>query len=203
MSTKPDINLLSFTGDEKRNIWLNGEILFWGTDYSGERREYYLDLSEVEVGAEIADTVKFSGVRDFTLHIKGNVVGGYEDCIDLNNLCQRVTVIADGLIPTGRYAVTIKGGCEDILIDTTLLDRGKAVDVSLGEHSDQSFKVTRGVTLSIAALDGSKVTYWQFNADRPHLVGNTGPYRCNIKIPYWFRSSFARVYSWLKTFLPV
>ena len=203
MSTKPDKNLLSFTGDEERNIWLNEEILFWGRDYRGERREYYLDLNEVEVGAEIADTVKFSGVRDFTLHIRGNVIGGYEDCLDLNNLCQRVTVIADGLIPTGRYAITIKGGCEDILIDTTLLDHSKTVDVSLGEHSDQSFKVTREVTLSIAAVDGSKVTYWQFNADRPHLVGSTGPYDCKIRIPRRFRVVFARVYSWLKKFLPI
>jgi hypothetical protein len=90
MGTKPDKNLFSFTGDEKGNIWLNGDILFWDKDYNGDTREYTLDFRDIDVADDIADTLKFSGARDLTVFVQGNVPGGYEDCIDINNHCKNL-----------------------------------------------------------------------------------------------------------------
>lgn len=203
MGTKPDKNLFSFTGDEKGNIWLNGDILFWDKDYNGDTREYTLDFRDIDVADDIADTLKFSGARDLTVFVQGNVPGGYEDCIDVNNHCKNLTVIAEGLIPRGRYCATIKGGSANIKIVGNLLSHGEATDVALGEHSDQSMLPTVGVSLGITSIDGSKVDYWQFNANNPSFLDGTGPYNQEIKIPSWFRGTFARIYRWLKKFLPI
>ena len=203
MGTKPDKNLFSFTGDENGNIWLNGLILFWDHDYDGTVREYTLDLNNVSVPDDIADTLKFSGVRDFTLTVKGEVPGGYEDCIDVNNVCKNVTVFVEKLCPRGRYCATIKGGSENIKIVGIMVQHGEATDVSLGEHSDQSMMPTTKVHLGITPIDGRKVDYWQFNADKPIFIEGTGPYKGEIIMPRWFRSTFANIVVWLKKFLPI
>lgn len=203
MATKPDKNLFSFTGDENGNIWLNSLILFWDHDYDGSVREYTLDFTGIDVPDDIADTLKFSGVRDFILTVKGIVPGGYEDCIDVNNTCKNLTVNVESLNPRGRYCATIKGGSDNIKISGAMLHHGEATDVSLGEHSDQSMLPTTRVHLALIPVDGRKVDYWQFNADKPFFEKGTGPYNQEIKIPRWFRGTFARIYRWLKKFLPI
>ncbi len=202
---KPDVNLYSFTGDTEGNIWLNGLILFWDRDWTpGNVRVYTLNLRGLVLPAGISDTVKFSGVIDLRVMIIGVVPGGKEDCIDINNECRNLTIYAaDGLLPGGRYAITCKGGSRDIFIVTVLLGHGKATDVALGEHSDQSNAVTREVTLDIQTRTGRAVDYWQFNANRPIMKEGSGPYNREIKIPGWFRQTFRRVYAFLKRFLPI
>jgi len=198
---KPDKNLYSFTGDKHGNIWLNSQILFWDFDYvHGVQRLYELDLTGLVLPAGISDTVKFSGVIDLRVTITGVIPGGDEDCIDVNNECHSLNIYAtDGLLPGGRYAITIKGGSEKIKIVSLLLGHGKATDVALGEHSDQSIKVTRDVTLDIVAVTfRGVVDYWQFNANRPLTVLGSGPYHREIKMPGWFRHTFRRVYALLK-----
>tara|TARA_R110002110_G_scaffold74463_6_gene196997 strand:- start:1774 stop:2391 length:618 start_codon:yes stop_codon:yes gene_type:complete len=198
--SKPDKNLYSFTGDEKGNIWLNELILFWGKDWvEGTRRTHTLDLRDVHVGNDIADTVKLSGALDLNVIIVGIIEGGYEDCIDINNECKRCTVSApDGCTPRGRYFTTIKGGSEDIMISTWLMAYGDTTDVALGEHSDQSMKATKRVTLDITVIPGNTVGYWQFNATDPVRVVGSGPYHCEFRMWPWFRKPFAWIVVGLK-----
>lgn len=204
--SKPDKNLYSFTGDKHGNIWLNELILFWGDDWTeGTRRRHTLDLRGVKVGKDISDTVKLSGVLDFNLTILGVIEGGYEDCIDINNECKRCDIIApDGSRANGRYFSTIKGGSKAIYVMTILLSHGDATDVALGEHSDQSQRITSGITLDIEALDNRSVDYWQFNAEKPKFAGHSGPYNREIRIPSWFRKIFVKCYAFLKSIgLPI
>ncbi len=199
MSNHKDINLYSFTGDKNGNIWLNERILFWDKDWNGSRRSYKLDLRSATVGKEIADTVKLSGVIDFDLIIIGHLQGGYEDCIDINNECNRCSIWAtNGMSAGGRYVVTAKGGSEDIYIEGVIMRHGKATDVALGEHSDQSMKRTREVTLNLLPFAKRKVDYWRFNANSPKFTEGSGPYNREIKIPGFFRKAFARLYAFLK-----
>jgi hypothetical protein len=190
---KPDINFVSFTGKDG-NIWLNGAILFWGHDHTpGVKREYTLVMPIRQTG--FADTVKFSGVVDFDLTIKGVVWGSAEDVMDFNNECRDVTVRAlDGYRPFGRYGFTVKGGCLRITIIGEMLSHGKTVDAALGEHSDQSRRITLDTTLDLFSKNG-RITYWIFNATDPVLKGS-GPWKSVFDMPGFFRKPFA--WLWIK-----
>lgn len=191
--SKPDKNLFSFNGLPNGNIWLNGQILFWGKDRTlGVRRSYHLDLNGIVVNKNIADTVKISGVEDFILTITGVVDGGYEDCIDINNNAKRVTIdVIDGLQGNGRYCITCKGNSDDITITGVVLKHADYVDVALGEHSDQSIERSDRIKLFISSADGQPVTWWRFNAMTPEL--HRGPWKCILKVPGFFRSAFVQL----------
>jgi len=202
--SKPDINLISFTGVPNGNIWITdseapARILFWGSDRQpGVKRKYTLHMSDYTVGRHISDTVKLSGPEDFDLTIIGEVQGGKEDCIDINNNCKRVIVRAyDGLHSNGRYCITLKGDSDEIHIESLITKHGAACDVALGEHSDQDMDRSESITLNLQSKDGKPVTWWRFNATTPTLIA-PGPYKNTLKIPGFFRSAFAKLYALLK-----
>lgn len=173
----PDDNLISFNGDQQGNIWRNGCHLF-GPDvpeHDVATDERIVTLNNVAElfenahlqGRKIADTLKFSGVRFLTVHVRGVVPGGYEDCIDVNNKCFDIKIFApDGLKANGKLVTTIKGGSNHIHITGPILKSGTVADHGLGNWSDQSKEVTRNVVLDTPAKDRA-TTYYQMNAQRP------------------------------------
>jgi hypothetical protein len=192
--SKPDKNLISFSGDETGTIWRNGEWLF-GPNFNGEMRRH------VEAGhqatfdpAQIADTIKLSGVRNFELTLLGEVVGGYEDCVDINNRCSNVTIYArDGFCGTGRYVLTIKGGSQDIYVSGPVLAPGRECDACLGNWSDQSREPTTNVGLDLSR-DGRPVRWRNLNATPPAFTRRSGPYRRLLSVPGFLRPAFVWAY---------
>jgi hypothetical protein len=201
MSRQPDDNLISYTGDAEGNVWRNGLHLFCPPERDAETggeamrhaTERNITLPDPATGRRIADTLKFSGVRNLTVTVEGMVPGGYEDCVDVNNRCQAVRIHApDGFYPLGRYLATIKGGSRNIMLTGPVWSHGRVCDVDLGNLSDQSLEVTRAVSLNLApTASGQPVTWRQLNAAEPIFLGPIGHYRRVWRLRGVFRWIFA------------
>jgi hypothetical protein len=140
----------------------------------------YADESGVRIYGETiappdqtyADTLKFSNADDVEVE-KCHVVGGYEDCVDINRDCEQVVLRNLTLEAHGEYAVTIKGGSHDIkLIDVVITAPGRVYDIDIGNWSDQNQNKTTSVKLvNVTRADGEKVRVRVLWADRPVIVG--------------------------------
>lgn len=126
------------------------------------------------------------------------VVGGREDCLDVNNRCHGIEIGTDKTIwePRGKYVATIKGGTKDITVRGVVRGHGKVCDVDLGNWSDQSQKVTERITLDLRHEKGEPITYRVLNAKEPKLIG--GPYKKVLSVPGWLRPAFVVFYKLLK-----
>ncbi len=198
--SKPDKNLISFTGDKEGNIWRNGDIMFT-KDTPIEKRTWTEKNIQIPPNEKIADTLKFSGVRDFVLIVDGDVPGGYEDCIDINNECYNleIFVINGGvLIPHGKYAITLKGGSKNIKIEAIISHHAKAVDIDLGNHSDQSKQKSENIVLNVLMANDTKTTYRVINASSPTLLPDENYYKRKFRIRGFFKPIFVWIYSTLK-----
>jgi hypothetical protein len=201
--SKPDDNLISFTGDKAGNIWRNGEHIF-GPDvpeHDVPRSERVVVLDErdfvVPDGRNIADMLKFSGTRGLTVQSKCIVPGGGEDCVDLNNECWDVIVESPGYFAKGKYVATIKGGTNFITLRGSILQGGKTCDVGLGNWSDQSKKLTEGITLDTPREDGKPTTYYQMNA-APPIPGPDVRLKSVFTVPAFLRKAWVAVHGFLK-----
>jgi hypothetical protein len=152
----------------------------------------YSDIGTKELGnvdgsggtPPYSDAVHFSYATGWTVHAD-SIIGGKEDCIDINNRSMAVNVSVNKLYSNGEYVCTIKGGSRGITISGTIYAHGKTVDVDLGNWSDQSHDVTRGVILDLVTVDGSPVTYRVLNADKPTFAPGSGPYQSTFVLPPW------------------
>lgn len=119
----------------------------------------------------------------------GEIYGGYEDCLDVNNRSRNVMVSADWY-PAGKYVGTIKGGSENVKIFGTLHGHGSEVDFDFGNISDQSSDVTRACVLSVETKDGSAVKVRVWNAEMPLLLNardQAYDFVFPSKLPLWAR----------------
>lgn len=203
--SKPDDNLISFTGDAAGNVWRNGVHLFGPPERDAETGGEALRFHEEVMGEplppdrDIADTLKFSGVRALCVRVVGMVHGGYEDCIDINNRCSRLAVeVPHGLRAAGRYVATIKGGSRDIEITGMIVQHGSVCDVDLGNWSDQSQDRTERVWLDLWTAAARPVTYRRLNATTPRLRGNPPNYRRLWSVPGELRRAFLATFALLK-----
>lgn len=195
--SKPDVNWISYTGDAAGNIWRNGLHLFGPGDSPGIRA-YSEGNITLPPGGKIADVLKFSGVQRLRVVVRGELPGGTEDCIDINNGCRDLEVqLLKGMRPAGQYAVTIKGGSRNVRIEGTILGPARTVEVDLGNHSDQSQEPTTGVHLALVPAYQGKIRYRQLNASTPLLVPAVF-YRRTFRLRGFFRPIFARLYALLK-----
>lgn len=124
-----------------------------------------------------SDTLKFSCCQIVKVH-DCKIVGGNEDCIDMNNLCSNLDVTNCELESRGKYVMTIKGGTTDVLVsDTCILAHGSETDIDLGNWSDQSEAETKRVILSnVFAQDGQPVRVRVLWAEKPLVIGG------NVKV---------------------
>ena len=186
MST-PDKNLYSYNGPDDDCKLVDDSMHSFGVEHTP---------------AAWSDTLKYStGLTDF-VHRVGDVFGGKEDCIDVNNRCRNVAVYAKGLWSGGKYVATIKGGSTGTRITGRIVAGGSEVDVDIGNWSDQSDQPTTGTVLCLTRTDGRPVTVRVLNGEKPAEDPDSGPYRYVFPHPdawyhkaaVWFFMTFRRVF---------
>lgn len=163
-----DINLRSFNGpdDNGKTFDLRGQTL----DASGG------DASAIKCS---------TGLARCTI-TAGDVIGGHDACVDVNNLCQTVGVEVARATATGQFIATIKGGCQMVTLKVAqILRRGSVCEVILGDWSDQSHLWCEGVTLDCHMADGSAVRVIVLASEFPVEAPGSGPYRY-MYIKPWF-----------------
>lgn len=145
-----------------------------------------------------ADALKVTDSADGIILVP-RVVGGVEDCLDVNNRCRMVVIGTHSTmwVPRGKYVWTVKGESEDIEIRGILLGHGSEVDLDLGNHSDQAQGRTRRVFCNVVTADGSPITWRRINATTPRFAEGQRS-RKILSVPGFLRGSFSRIYALLK-----
>lgn len=134
------------------------------------------DLGDVD-GTGYSSAIKCStGLLSASIYA-GEVIGGSDACIDINNNCRDVVVVAKTLVPTGQFAVSIKGKSDETAVYGELRAHGKSADVELGGWSDQSHEATTGTVLGMTSATGKPVRVRVLHATTPTLLPGTGPYQ--------------------------
>ena len=151
----PDKNLISFNGPQD-----NGKSVF-------------LDVLD---GTGYDDTIKCSTGLSATSISVGKIIGGREDCIDINNHCEGVVVSCRDAQSGGKYVATLKGESKNCTLILVISKHGSEVDIDLGNNSDQGNGYTTGTVICASAVDGSEVTVRVLQAQKPVFSGG-GPYR--------------------------
>lgn len=160
-------------------------------------------IGDLIVTTEHADALKVSNASNGVIYA-GAIVGGYEDCVDLNNHCSDVTIIADLWEPKGDYLATIKGGSNHIQLHGIVRGHGKVVDIDIGNISDQSDDLTTMVMLNLKHEAGEPITIRVLGGDKPVLI-NEATQKYVYKFVLWagFRTLFLKVYKQLKKVFPI
>lgn len=178
--SKPDRNFLSFAGERPLGVKIVG------------------DLVPPDDGKPWSDVLKLSNSANGSVRA-GHVVGGAEDCVDVNNHCAFLTIEAALWEPRGDYLATIKGGSRNITLRGTVRGHGKVVDVDLGNVSDQSDDVTGPIELDLVHEGGEPITVRMLNAVTPKFAnGARQRYVISFQIPGFWRSLFSKAYKLLK-----
>lgn len=152
-----DKNLKSYNGPQDSNQTFNNpdEVLDGSNGYN--------------------DTLKCStSLCRTSIHYK-KVIGGSEDCCDINNKCFAVSVSADEWESRGKYVFTVKGESKDIYLQGKITRHGSEVDVDLGNNSDQGNGQTKGVILNLTSDE--PITVRVLQAQPPITVAGSGPYK--------------------------
>jgi hypothetical protein len=165
--------------------------------FAHERPLGYKALGVLVPPAGTDDTLKITDCDTGRVDVEV-VVGGREDCLDVNNRSYDIEIGTLSTIwePRGKYVATIKGGSRSIVLKGVVRGHGKVCDVDLGNWSDQSQKVTERITLNLRHEKGEPITYRVLNAKKPVLIG--GPYKKVLSVPGWLRPAFVLFYKLLK-----
>lgn len=154
-------------------------------------------------GSGGSDALKVTDSADGHIRVE-HIIGGREDCVDINNHAAHVLVECPLLEPRGDYVATIKGGSDDIVLRGTVRGHGKIVDVDIGNISDQSDDITRCVALHLIHEAGDPITIRILGAENPILLNSsTQKYVITFAIPKPFRGLFLKFYKQLKKVLPI
>jgi hypothetical protein len=94
-----------------------------------------------------------------------NLIGGTENCLDLNNECNAITVEAKVYGCEGKYAISAKT-CDNITLRGHISGTPKEWHVNLGSWSDQSNHPQTNTHLALTA-DNYPIMVWLGNADEP------------------------------------
>jgi len=151
-----------------------------------------------------SDALKVTDSSDGFIKV-GHVIGGREDCVDVNNHCSDLVIEAVLWEPRGLYLATIKGASKRITLRGPVVGHGKVVDVDLGNVSDQSDDLTRDIRLDLTNLNGEPITVRVLGSDRPTLLNShLQEYKIVFELPRssWVKSMFLKLYKALKKILP-
>lgn len=125
--------------------------------------------------ATIDDVLKLSHAQNILIERLIVDAGGLqkENAIDMNRMCSQVSIIDAKLVSGLQNAITIKGGCYDILIENVIIIPGKgSCDIELGNWSDQSQDYVTNVTLkNVTRNDGQPVRLRVGHAKEPTIIG--------------------------------
>lgn len=129
-----------------------------------------------------------------------NSIGGNrEDGVDIMRGCRDVVFNECDVGAGERYAFTLKGGSQDILLRRVSITRpGRWVDIDIGNYSSTvpDAKTSKVMLISVTRSDGKPVRVRVGFADDPVIVGgNVKVLRCQslaLKAYVWFRRKFWR-----------
>lgn len=147
-----------------------------------------------------SDTLKVTACRALTV-TAGHIVGSAEDAVDINNHCSSITVVAGLFEPRGKYLATIKGGSSGVMLIGKVRGHGSVTDIDIGNISDQSDNLTRGVVLDLEHELGrhEPIRVRVLGGTRPVLMNASGQrYDVEVVVPGFFRSWFLKGYKLLK-----
>ncbi len=140
-----------------------------------------------------SDALKITDSSNGTVYAQ-RIVGGKEDCIDVNNHCEGVAIHALLLEPHGKYVATIKGGSRNITLSGTVRGHGTEVDIDIGNISDQSDNPTGHVFLHLYHESGEPITVRVINGRRPILLNSDEQsYVTIFRAPPFWGSLFAKI----------
>ena len=122
-----------------------------------------------------------------------HIIGGKEDCIDMNRYCENILVEDTTVTSNGNYCFTIKGGTKNVTLRNVVIEKhGKWYDIDLGNWSDQSNELTTNVVLdNVTSADGKPVKVRVLWADVPTVIGG------NVKVTVIPKGLYS-IYRWLR-----
>lgn len=154
-------------------------------------------------GSAGSDALKVTDSADGRIRV-GQIIGGREDCVDVNNHAKGIEVVCELYEPKGDYVITAKGGSRDLTFAGFVRGHGRVVDVDLGNLSDQSDDLTTGVRLNLVHESGEPITVRVLGAEDPVFVNQaTQAYRVTFALPRWSRGLFLKLGKQLKKVLPI
>lgn len=180
----PDKNLLSFASRRPLGVQFVG------------------DLEAIPPGT--SDTLKITDCSDGEVRAR-KVFGGREDCVDVNNKCSNIFILAELFVPKGKYLATIKGGSSNITLQGDVSGHGSEVDIDIGNVSDQSDNLTGPVKLCLRHIAGDSITVRCLGGARPLILNpDVQQYKIVFEVPGFWKSWFLKGYKLLKKLgLPV
>ena len=136
---------------------------------SGGRLQYdTIDGSRGTAGLKIT-----SRAKNLSLTAE-RIIGGRENCVDLNNECSGITVVCGEFQILGKYGISAKT-CNGVVFRGHLAGRAKQREVNLGSWSDQSAKTQTETSLDLTA-DYYPIRVWLGNAQVP-LMSDPSKYK--------------------------
>jgi hypothetical protein len=170
------------------------------TNYFEYKKPLLGAVIEPKNSEDYDDILKASGKDPVTVNYANiNLLGGRnrEDGIDINK-CDNVTLNGINVRAGHKYAVTIKGGCSNVLLKDILVYQGlsyEGVDIDIGNWSDQSMKQCNRIVLAnLRRTDGEPVRVRVGHSERPIIEGG------NVRILFW-KSLTLKAYLLLKWLL--
>ena len=97
----------------------------------------------------------------------GTLIGGSENCVDLNNGCRNIAVHCDDYQCRGKYAISAKT-CSDTSFTGHISGRATQWEINLGSWSDQSSNPQTNTKLALTA-DHYPIRVWVGNALIPDM----------------------------------
>lgn len=131
------------------------------------------------------DTLKITDCADGKITI-GQLFGGTEDCLDINNASERINVWADEWHSGGKFVCTVKGASKDIVLGGEIVVPGQETDIDIGNHSDQQSGRTINVYLCFTRRDKKPVRVRVLHGHRPIILNPTCPYSIDTTMKGWF-----------------
>jgi len=107
-----------------------------------------------------------SNADDITVTV-GALIGGSENCVDLNNSCRNIAVHCDNYQCRGKYAISAKT-CNGVTFSGHITGRPTQWHVNLGSWSDQSSAPQTNTKLALTA-DHYPILVWVGNALVPDM----------------------------------
>jgi hypothetical protein len=128
-----------------------------------------------------SDELKFSNSQNG--HIQAEeIVGGKEDCVDINNGSSDLHIVADSWKSGGLYVATIKGQSSRIALNGWVDVHGSVVDLDVDNYSDQKHAPSQDIYCGWRTRDGSPIRWRSWMGCRPRFaVGQ--PTECLFCLP--------------------
>jgi hypothetical protein len=146
-----------------------------------ERNQTYHDLNlNPENPLHYTDICKLSNTRGNS-YFDFYIVGGREDCIDLNRNSMNNRFIRGVLRPRGNFGITCKGHSSGNLFEGIVFAaHGTEMDIDIANDSESTMRWTSDTILKdIISADGKPVTLRVGWGSKPKIIGG------NVKYLFW------------------